>query len=222
MTKSAFYFFLSVALGCLLIWMLLDKCSHPDMVDPAVRNEIIAKVDSIERVHREVDEAMKSNYAQLRSSKDSIEKKLDQVRKALESRQHTTEKVIETVKEASQNKDTIGQISACNELVDQAIALNEEVEHYKAQNDSLKNVNDSLLSVCDQRLQQQQDFNEKMRQGFEQLNKEYELQTKQFSKAQGKANRHYSVGIGGGVGITKEGRPAGMAGIFITRTLFRF
>lgn len=217
--RSISWIFFTVVFLCTTLWLLFDKCHQtpPEPIPP----EVFAKQDSITKLQQEASQLLRENYAELRSQKDSADHKIELLQDALARSEKSTRTLAGRVRQAQEDKDTVKITDNCNELVDTAIALANRSEAYRVANDSLRGVNNSLQTVAEKRIRQLEGFNSQMRNAFETAKIAYQQQGKELQKVQRKADKHYTIGIGGGGGITNEGKPGAMIGIFITRTLIR-
>ncbi len=216
--KTVHLLFFAALFMCTTMWLLFDKCNRPS--PPQLQPDVIARQDSITKTNEEVQEQLRANQAEMQRQRDSVLKKLEQVKRALIQSEDNTRALAGRIQQPGR-KDTIKILEDCNELVDTAVALAERSEAYRKANEHLQQQNDSIEIQYENRLLQQAAFNSQLRQNFSDLNAAFNQQAKTLQKEQRKANKHYTIGIGISGGITTEGKPGGMVGITISRTIIR-
>lgn len=216
--RSISWIFFTVVFLCTTLWLLFDRWHQP--APEPLPPQVVARQDSISKANDEIQKQLIDNQVELQKQKDSALKKLDDVERALKRAEDNTKALAGRIRLGSK-KDTVKIIEDCNELVDTAVALAERSEAYRKANDSLKILNDKVQENAQQQISSLQAFNSDMRNNFKELNNAYQSQSQQLKKEQRKADKKYTIGLGVGGGLTNEGKPAAMVGVFITKTIFR-
>ena len=208
----------------LAVWLLLKGRGYqaPDHTgDFAYFKEQKRIRDSADNAQRVKERAHKADSAGQQRKIDSLNTQLSVTKKMLTKSQAKAGDLAAGVEQARKDNDTTGYISNCNGLADEVRNLNYQVDNYKVQVDTLVKAKDSLQALTQKRLEEKDQLYTAMRTAQDSTDKKIGVIEKDYKKAAGKAEKKYSIIIGGGVGITNEGKPGGAVGIFIGRTVIR-
>lgn len=227
--KSLSTLFISAIILILAIWLLISECGKGK---PALSEKIDASGkllqeqkrlrDSAYNAQEEKDREHKEDSARWKKAIDSASAALSVTKKKLNQSQATADELADEVKDSYANKDTARFITMCRQLSDSVKTLNARVDQFEYQVDTLTRAKDSLQAVTQKRLEDREQLLSDWRKSIDETDIIISGLQGDLKKAIKKADKKYSVTIGGGPSISYEGRPGGSAGIFIGRTIFRF
>lgn len=222
--KAISSIFLLACILALAIWLLLKGRGYqaPDhSKNFAFFKEQKRIRDSADNAQRVKDVKHKADSAAQKNKIDSLSNQLSTTKKELGKYQTTTTGLATGVKQAKKEKDTVGYIRRCDSLADEVVGLNRQVDKYKAQADSLQKATDSLQALTQKRLDEKTKLYADMRAAQAAADEKIDKIKKDYEKAAGKAEKKYTIGIGGGAGITTDGKLGGLIGVTVHRVIIR-
>lgn len=227
--KSLSSVFFAAAVLVFAIWLLMETCSKKK---PALTEKMKGSIEFLKEQQRlrdsafhateKKDRAHKADSAKWKRINDSTTTKLSITKRKLEASQASNDMLAAGVKDSYNQRDTSRFISTCLKLGDSVITLNARVDQYKVQVDTLMKAKDSLQAVTQKRLEERDQLLSDMRRSANKSDSTIGSLQNDIRKAAKKADKKYTVVIGGGAGIPIQGRPGGAVGIFIGRTIIRF
>lgn len=221
------YFYLSVIL-CLGILLLLEKCGKGK---PTISEKVNKSFNILEEQKRIRDSAYnaqvvrdkqhKSDSAKWKKVVDSTAAVLSSTKKQLNKSQAENADLVSDVESAYERKDSAQFVIKCLQLKDSVKILNAMVDQFEYQVDTLMKAKDSLQAVTQKRLEERDDLIRQLRISEGKTDSTISGLRSDLKRVLKRADKKYTIGIGGGAGITTEGKPSGLIGITISRTVIR-
>jgi hypothetical protein len=220
--------FFAAAFLVVTIWLLMETRSKrkPTLSEKAKAGVELLKEqqrlrDSASKAQAAKDQQHKSDSAKWKRTIDSASTQLSIKDKQLTKTQAAAAGLVADLNEAYEKKDTSQFVIKCLELGDSVTVLNNRVDQYKWQVDTLSRAKDSLQAVTQKRLEERDLLLSDLRRSITKTDSTSSSLQKVLKKATKKADKKYSIVVGGGPCISMEGRPGGAVGVFIGRTVIR-
>lgn len=210
-----------VGLVTTLLFLLLigkfDSCKNNPTI-PTTTNELTKKlIDSLTAFQSK----SKTDSVRLFKKIDSISFKYRQKDSSLNSSRAKVKYLSSELEKAKLVLDTASYFHFCDELVAENKILDNEISGYKIQVDTLLKAKDSLQLITQKKADDYLNLMLSFKRVSKQLTGDNDSLIAVNKKLLKKANKNFSIGVGGSVGLTSFGTPGASIGLTIQRTFIR-
>lgn len=216
-------FFLAVIVVLIILLLTQNWICKPK--DHSAGLAIVKENQAIRDSAAAVDQAKERRYqqdsARWKGEKDSLNIKLAATYKVMNEKQRLTADLSAQVKASRLKRDTVHYQKACDSLAEENGNLIWLIDQYVRYSDSVTLTNDSLLTIATKRKNEAAAFTTKLLRLASTSDSLYNVLNKSYLKVSAKAKKKFTVGLGGGYGLGRDGRLQPFIGVTVSRTILR-